>query len=78
MGVAMGASGAPGDTQIKGPQVSSRILSSYGKAEELAFANGNNEQVAGAGPHAHRARKGLSYKTGEPLENGKEIQVKSQ
>lgn len=42
MGVAMGASGAPEDTQIKGPQVSSRILSSYGKAEELAFANGNN------------------------------------
>uniref|UniRef100_M3XQ29 Fer-1 like family member 6 n=1 Tax=Mustela putorius furo TaxID=9669 RepID=M3XQ29_MUSPF len=34
-----------------------KILSSYGKAEELAFANRNNEQVAGAGPHAHREKE---------------------
>lgn len=40
------------------------------EAEDLALANGNNQQVAKAGPRAHGTRKGLSYKAGEPLESG--------
>lgn len=40
------------------------------KAEILALANGNNQQLARAGPHAHGTRKGSSYKAGEPVGSG--------
>lgn len=40
------------------------------RAEILVLANGNNQQLARAGPHAHGTRKGSSYKAGEPVGSG--------